>query len=95
LKTTYFGIFWLTFYGNSHHTWQYILIMGHIRPIWRMCRRKGYYRGAAHAPVVYAYTLHCFWSDAVELTAAERARPITDTDSVLCALEDPAFLFSL
>jgi len=30
----------------------------------------------------------CFWSDPVEHTAANHAWPITDTDSVLCTLED-------
>ena len=37
----------------------------------------------------------CLWSDPVELTAAELAWPISDTDSVLCTVEDRAVLHSL
>ena len=37
----------------------------------------------------------CFWSHFVELSAADRAWPIPDTDLVLCALEDRAILQSL
>jgi len=37
----------------------------------------------------------CFWSHFVEHTATDRAWPITDTDSVLCALEDCDILHSL
>ena len=39
--------------------------------------------------------LCCFCSNPVELTAANRAWPITDTDSVLSTLEDRAILQSL
>ena len=39
--------------------------------------------------------LRCLWTNPMELTAANHVRPITDTDSVLCTLEDRAVLQSL
>ena len=44
---------------------------------------------------IWAKEFCCFWPDTMELTAANQAWPITDTDSVLCVLEDCASLQSL
>jgi len=40
-------------------------------------------------------TCYVFWSDPVKHTAADRAWPIIDIDSVSCTLEDRAVLRSL
>ena len=44
---------------------------------------------------IWTTMFHCFWSHIVQHTAVDRVWPITDTDSVLCALEDHAILQNL
>ena len=43
-----------------------------------------------HNDEIWTQKFSCFWSDPVELTGADCAWPIADTDSVLCTLEDHA-----